>query len=735
VEHVALCLLRNWGEKFDAKSHTLAIDYLSRHLEKSPRIYGLKKIMFGRRLKVVFEKIELNYDTVDIFVLWKEMVQESSLLKMLTQDKDSIPNIKKSSSLSADEGDSQLVRREGNRSDLTRADHSTVKKFNSKKSLKKVESFVIDLTQLAEEGNLSPIFGREKEIRKVLQVLGRLKKNNPLLIGDPGVGKSALAEGLAIWLVQNQSMDLFKHMRVLSIDIGALIAGTKYRGEFEERMKALIDLAASDPGRYIFFIDEAHMMIGAGNQEGGADIANLLKPALARGIFRCIAATTHSEYKQSIENDPALLRRFQVIFVEEPSREGTIEILRGLKKLYERHHQLKISEDTLESAVDLSIRFLPSLKLPDKALDLVDEAASHHNMKDSSTKELTKLDLVAFIEEKFGVNVTTLENTVRRTKWVGLEERMAQHVFGQWAGLKRLSKAIRRAYSGLTDSKIPKGSFLLWGPEGVGKEHVAKALAVELFADESMLVAIDLSEYSQESSINRLIGSPPGLLGYEEGGLLSDIMRQKPFSVIYFNNIDFAHASIISLLAQILNTGKIVDRQGRIADFTNTFILFGLSWQESHGQLWSHDGLAFQWKDVVSWVERISDYEARKKIARIVHPDIAFKVSEIVPFRPLSSVHLRKILGKYEGELNGRLQEKKLRVKIGPELSDFLIHQGLKFGSSGLKRIFAQHVLDELAERLLLEPALMEGDWLIDLDDSGQLIWVMGPVDDKGLAS
>lgn len=738
IEHVALSLVKGDFLGSDVRNRPLMADFLSRHLEKSPRIYGLKRITFGRRLRSVFEKIESIYDRVDIFTLWRELVQASTLLKMLIQENDNNEDSTQLLEEAKEAHDSRIVREHHSEHKSGSSTEHPVrsKKTSQKKSLKKVESFVVDLTHLAEEGQLFPIFGRDKEMKEVLQVLGRLKKNNPLLIGDPGVGKSALAEGVALWLIQNPFSDILKHTRVLSVDIAALIAGTKYRGEFEERMKALLDLAADDPGRYIFFIDEAHMMIGAGNHEGGADIANLLKPALARGVFRCIAATTYAEYKLSIQNDAALARRFQIIFIEEPSREGAIDILRGLKPLYEKHHQVMLSNEVLESAVDLSIRYLPSLKLPDKALDLIDEVASHHKMGPSSNKkEITKDEMVEFVEKKFGVSVAFLDSKAIRTRWLDIEERLAQRVYGQRGALKRLGKAIRRAQSGLIDPKKPRGSFVFWGPQGVGKQEVAKALAVDLFSDESRLVTIDLSEYTQESSLNRLIGSPPGLLGYDEGGLLTDLMRKKPFSVIYFENIDLAHGCIVSLIVQILESGKIIDRQGRIADFTNSFLLFGLTWQDSHGQLWEQEGASFQWKDVISWAVTVGDHETRKKMSRIIRPDLVSNVNEIIPFRNLSSVHLRKILGKFEEELNQQLQEKNLKIKMGQKFIDFLIRQGQRLGSSGLRYLFTQHVLNELAERLLLEMAPITGVWCLDLDDGEQVVWTPDLVDAVGMAS
>ena len=727
VEHVAYCLVKGNRLGIKIKNHTLILDFLSKHLEKSPKIYGLKKIEFGRRLKAVFARLELNEGVINTETFWSQMILESTLLKMLVQE--SIPF---TSSGVVSQGNGDLVGdappqqyegavetpSEGRRL----KPHS--KSPKNKISLKKVESFVTDLTELAESGQLTPLLGRDFEIKKILQILGRHKKNNPLLIGEPGVGKSALAEGVAWWLLHQKSSELLKRMRVLSVDIGALIAGTKYRGEFEERMRTLMDLAAEDPGRAIFFIDEVHMIIGAGNQEGGADIANLLKPALARGVFRCMAATTYAEYKQSIQRDTALVRRFQTIFIEEPTRVQAIQILRGLKSSYEKHHDVEIGDDVLEAAVELSVRYMPTQKLPDKALDLVDDAASIQSMSESSTRKVTCEALAALIEEKFGIKIRpdTSENSLRRDSLIDLETRMAQKIFGQWGALRRLGKALRRVRAGLTDASRTFGNFLFVGPMGVGKYETARTLATEVFGDESRLITIDLAEFTQESSVHRLVGSPPGFLGYEDGGLLADLMKQKPFAVVFFDHLDRAHEQVLGLLGQILEDGKLIDRLGRVADFTNALVIFSITIGEPNHRGDDSD-LVSRWNDLNPWSEFWDDYGLRKKISQWIQSDIIHRIDEVIIFRNLSSVHLHRMLQKQVDHINEQLVQKKMQLRLGAGVAEFIVVQGKKMGAAALKKLLSHYVLDEIAERLLSEPDAMEGSWDVDRTETGQMVW------------
>src|SRR5207249_478304 len=459
---------------------------------------------------------------------------------------------------------------------------------------------------LASRGKLDPVIGRDEEIRRVIQVLSRRTKNNPVLIGEPGVGKTAIVEGLAQRIVAGDVPEGLKGKRLVALDIGALVAGSKYRGEFEDRLKAVLKEITEAEGHIICFIDELHTLVGAGAAEGAVDAANMLKPALARGELRCIGATTLDEYRKHVEKDPALERRFQPVTVREPSVEDTIAILRGLKDKYEVHHKVKIKDTALVAAAVLSNRYITDRFLPDKAIDLVDEAAARIRMQIDSMpqvideierrvmqlqiervsvaradqhaqgrmlrEEVDEEDVAATVAKWTGIPVTRLlEGEIQ--KLVRMEERLARRVVGQDDAIRAVSNAVRRARSGLSDPDRPIGSFLFLGPTGVGKTELARALAEFLFDDERAMIRIDMSEYMEKHTVARLIGAPPGYVGYEEGGQLTEAVRRRPYAVVLFDEIEKAHADVFNILLQVLDEGRLTDGHGRTVDFRNTVLI------------------------------------------------------------------------------------------------------------------------------------------------------------------
>src|SRR5438132_1323124 len=436
-----------------------------------------------------------------------------------------------------------------------------------------LEKFGRDLTELAEQGKLDPVIGRDEEIRRVIQVLSRRTKNNPVLIGDPGVGKTAIVEGLAQRIVAGDVPEGLKGKRVWALDIGALLAGSKYRGEFEERLKAVLNEIKSAEGQIILFIDELHTIVGAGAAEGAIDAGNMMKPLLARGELRAVGATTLDEYRKHIEKDAALERRFQPIFVGEPSVADTIAILRGLKERYEAHHGVRIRDAALVAAAVLSDRYIADRFLPDKAIDLVDEAASRLRMEiDSSPLEVDEDDVAAVVARWTGIPVDRLLEG-ETEKLIHMEERLHERVVGQDEAVEAVANALRRARSGLQDPNRPIGSFVFLGPTGVGKTELARALAEFMFDDERAMIRIDMSEYMERHAVSRLLGAPPGYVGYEEGGQLTEAVRRRPYSVVLLDEIEKAHNEVFDVLLQILDDGRLTDGQGRTVDFRNTILI------------------------------------------------------------------------------------------------------------------------------------------------------------------
>ncbi len=637
-------------------------------------------------------------------------------------------------------------------------------------AVRQLESFGIDLTELAAKGQLDPIIGREEEIDRIMQILVRRKKNNPVLIGEPGVGKTAIVEGLAQKIVAGEVPELLRNKVIFSLDVASLVAGTKYRGEFEKRMKKLLQVITKDRN-IILFIDELHTIVGAGSAEGAVDAANILKPALARGDIKCIGATTPDEYRKYIEKDAALERRFQKIYVREPSEDETLDILRGLKPRYENHHKVRYTDEALKAAVVLSRRYITDHFLPDKAIDVIDEAGARARLKvftippeikllkmrlDSvrSEKEIAvrnqdyeraatlkdeERQLEREYKEKYNQWRREVDNTVVTVDeediaevvsvWTGiplkkleesesekllkLEKALHQRIVGQDEAIKAVAKAIRRARSGLKDPRRPIGVFMFLGPTGVGKTELAKALAEYLFGDEKALIRFDMSEYMERFSVSRLIGAPPGYVGYEEGGTLTEKVRRRPFSVILFDEIEKAHPDIFNLLLQIMDEGRLTDSQGREVDFRNTIIIMT---SNLGGQIINKTKRSMGFaavEDEKRTYEEIKDL-VMSEVKRTFRPEFLNRLDEIVVFHPLTREHVFEIIDILLRDLRKRLAEKNMELKLTKDAREFLLEKGYDpiYGARPMKRTIQRYIEDPLSEELL-KGRFKEGDTIV----------------------
>ena len=626
-----------------------------------------------------------------------------------------------------------------------------------------LDQFSRDLTILASRGELDPVIGREDEIERVIEILMRRKKNNPAIIGDPGVGKTSIVEGLARRIVAGDVPDLLKGRRIVSLDLASIIAGTKYRGEFEERMKKILKEVSRTQSSVILFIDEFHNIVGAGAAEGAIDASNILKPSLTNGEIQVIGATTLKEYRRYIEKDGALGRRFQPVFVKEPSIEESIEILNGLRERYERFHGVKITDEAITGAVNLSIKYINDRFLPDKAIDLIDEASARVKLRLSKSSEIKEMEknLKSVKERKFqairekklfeadkmreeernilnklksslsqsndeipeltqnhirkvvslwtGIPVEKLVSDEKR-KLVNMESELHRRIVGQEEAVKTVSRAIRRARSGLKNPNKPIGNFLFLGPTGVGKTELAKTLAEFLFGSENALIRFDMSEYMEKFAVSRLIGSPPGYVGYEEGGQLTETVRRKPYSVILFDEIEKAHPDIFDLLLQIMDEGRLTDSQGHTVDFKNTVII-----------LTSNFGTGLLKDKAMGFAlgEKEASFEDKKRkllasLKEIFKPEFLNRLDDIIVFSPLTLKEMEEIVDIIMRKIERNVSESNITIKLANPAKEYLARKGYDsdFGARPLNRLIEKEIEDPIALRIL-EGELKEGDVVI----------------------
>ncbi|TAK65304.1 MAG: AAA family ATPase [Dehalococcoidia bacterium] len=621
-----------------------------------------------------------------------------------------------------------------------------------------LEKYSHDLTQYARDGKLDPVIGRDQEIKRVMQILNRRTKNNPVIIGEAGVGKTAVVEGLAQRIVAGDVPENIKDKRLLALDMGAMVAGSKFRGEFEERLKAVMDEIRRAEGETIIFIDELHQVVGAGAAEGAIDASTMMKPALARGELRVIGATTLDEYRKHIEKDPALERRFSPVFLDEPTADETIEILRGLRPRYEAHHKVEISDDAIVAAARLSDRYMTERFLPDKAIDLIDEAASKHVIEQQSLppelRDLKKrLDELAMETEsaagrqdfevaariKQEVLQIQREYDERRTEWekthtadmtvtekdiaeliasitgipvhrmlegeaeklLHMEEALHQRVIGQDRAVEAVSEALRRARSGLKDPKRPIGSFIFLGPTGVGKTELARALAGYLFDDEDSLIRLDMSEYQERHTVSRIVGAPPGYVGYEEGGGLTEAVRRRPYRVILFDEIEKAHPDLFNLLLQILDDGRLTDGQGRTVDFRNTVIIMTSNLGTSSETKGRFGFVTSRAADDGQREQRQEQIE--KSLREAFRPEFLNRIDEIIIFEPLTEDELSQIVELMLNEVRGRLSDLGVDFRVTAAAKAELVKEGFDrvFGARPLRRTVQRRIENPLAKEIL----------------------------------
>ena len=828
-EHLLRVFLDNYLKKNFSLLKNINFDenilheYLNDKFKKIPKVFGDDlKIIFSDDFLRILEK-----SSKDIHIFGDNFISPEVLFySLLTFDDKEINLILANSGITIEkiENGIKLLRK-----------NSTINSQTMDEKDKVLESYTIDITKLAKEGKLDPVIGREEEIRRSIQVLSRRTKNNPVLIGEPGVGKTAIVEGLAQRIINQDVPELLKKKKLLSLDLGALVAGAKFRGEFEERLKSILSFVEKEQENLIIFIDEIHTLVGAGKAEGSMDASNLLKPALARGELHCIGATTLTEYRESIEKDAALARRFQQILVSEPSLEDSISILRGLKEKYEVHHGVRIHDSAIISAVELSKRYINDRFLPDKAIDLMDEAASRIRIqvdskpegldkierkiiqnkieleslkKDSDKKSLErKKEIKILIEdlekdfsnlnkqwekEKNKINdiqkvksdienyksklsllqrdgklseagelaygkipelekqLDTMEKNFSEkemfqllnesvssddiahivSKWtgipiermvendknriLGIESELQKKIVGQNNAIEVISKAVKRASAGIQDPNKPIGVFMFLGPTGVGKTELTKALSEFLFVNKGAMLRIDMSEYMEKHSVSKLIGAPPGYIGHESAGLLTEAIRRKPYQIILLDEIEKAHGDIFNLLLQVFDDGRLTDSQGRTVNFKNTIIV-----------LTSNLGADLMTMDAEQ--EKINVY-TKEKILEIVRnhfkPEFLNRIDEILIFERLTKKHIEQIIDIQLNELFLQLKDKKINVKIDETVKKWLVSEGFapEYGARPLKRVIQKNIKDRIAEKILSQNIKNNDEITISTNEEGIVI-------------
>ncbi len=739
-------------------------------LENTPKVsYQTGQIYATPRIAMLMQKAEEEAKRLkDEFISIEHL-----LIAMVSESKGEAANILHSAGVTQEKVYAALRKLRGSRRvEDTRAE-------SKYRSLKK---YGRDLTEMAREGKLDPVIGREKEIKRVMQILTRRTKNNPVIVGEAGVGKTAIAEGLAQKIAAEDVPDSLKGRKVVALDMGALVAGSKFRGEFEERLKAVIDEVREAKGEVILFIDEIHTVVGAGAAEGSIDASNMLKPALAHGELQCVGATTLDEYRKHIEKDKALERRFQPVFIEEPSIEETIEILRGLRPRYEAHHKIKITDAALDAAARLSQRYISDRHLPDKAIDLIDEAASKLRIDTESAtpeeKELEQRIKQLANEEEAATQRQDYEGAARlkaerlklepeyqeaksrrlkqekiseevnaehiaqlvsnwtgipvsqmvegeKEKFIHMEERIHERLIDQEEAVAAISEAIRRSRAGLTDPKRPIGSFLFLGPTGVGKTEMVRTLAWFMFGDENALIRLDMSEYQEEHTTARLIGAPPGYIGYDEGGQLTEAIRRRPYSIILLDEIEKAHPKVFNTLLQVMDDGRLTDGHGRTVNFKNTVIVMTSNAGAEVIKRESQLGFATRRETAATQNQRYEDMKKKvnEEVRKRFLPEFLNRLDDIIVFHELGEEQLKSIVDLMLKDLQNRLNEHKVSLELTEKAKAWLAKEGYDpvFGARPLRRVIERHIENPLSSQLL-RGELKEGDIVrVDIGKEGTL--------------
>ena len=730
--------------------------FVLKYLEQNSGTKKIKTLVYSDKLNTLLEQAEKEADR-----LRNEKIGTEHILLAILKSEDTLA-IKLLNSMAVNLKKTFVDTLVALGMDMTQAKRElgalSSPKNKKKSSFPTLEQYSRDLTEAAREDRLDPVVGRNAEVERVMQILCRRMKNNPCLVGEPGVGKTAVVEGLAQMIASGTVPEILADKRILSLDLSGMVAGSKYRGEFEERIKRVIaEVRAA--GNVILFVDELHTLIGAGGAEGAMDASNILKPALSRGEVQMIGATTRTEYRKYIEKDAALERRFQPVYVEEPTREETIAILQGLRSKYEEHHGVTISDDALEAATDYAIRYINDRFLPDKAIDLIDEAASRkklgifagnktakkaeetrhnleealeaalaegdieaaqalkkdldktdkkiektkHNMREKEQEQMlvTEEDVadVVSVWTKIPVSKITQTESQRLLK---LEEILHKRVVGQNEAVETVAKAIRRGRVGLKDPKRPIGSFLFLGPTGVGKTELSKALAEAMFGNENAIIRVDMSEYMEKHSVSKMIGSPPGYVGFEEGGQLSEQVRKNPYSVILFDEIEKAHPDVFNVLLQVLDDGRITDSQGRTVDFKNTIII--MTSNAGAQRIVDPKKLGFSNVENAESEHKDMKNNVMEEIKRMFKPEFLNRIDDIIVFRALSKEDVKGIAALMLKELKNRLaKQMDITLTYGDTVKNFIFEKGYdkKYGARPLKRAIQNNIEDSLAEKIL----------------------------------
>ena len=787
TEHILLGLIRE-GEGVAAAVLTnlnVDLDQVNERVEESVRkgkaTIALGELPYTSRAKKVLEFAmaearELNHSYVGT---------EHLLLGLLREEKGIAAQVLNALGVSLEEARAETLKVLG--SDVSPSEPSGIGggsptpnpgKGEKKSKTPALDHFCRDLTELANNNELDPTIGRAKEIERVIEILCRRKKNNPVLIGEPGVGKTAIVEGLAQLIARGEVTDALKDHRVLALDMAAVIAGTKYRGQFEERLKAVMN-EISQNRTVILFIDELHTLVGAGAAEGAIDASNMLKPALARGELQCIGASTLNEYRKYIEKDGALERRFQPVIVDPPAVDETVEILKGLRGHYEDHHRVVIPDEALDAASKLSDRYITDRFLPDKAIDVIDEAGARARIASQvpppeveelkqqlgevggrkegairdqdferaaelrdSERELQQqirdrqdrweeerksfrpeigIEDVAFIVSRWtGIPVTRLQQA-ETDRLVHMEDELHKRVVGQHDAITAISRAIRRSRAGLKDPRRPIGSFIFSGPTGVGKTELARALAEFLFADRDALIRVDMSEYMEKFSVSRLIGAPPGYVGYEDSGTLTKAVRRRPYSVVLLDEIEKAHPDVFNILLQVLDEGHLTDNYGRVIDFKNTVIVMT---SNLGARDISKGGLGFQQAEGRQSTYETMKRKVRDEIERAFNPEFLNRVDDTIVFHPLSQEEIGQIVHILLEGVRERLQEEGLTLRLSDAAVDFLARKGYdeKFGARPLRRAIQRYLEDPLSEKILLSEFAGGEELEVDVEPGGEAL-------------